>query len=907
MSEYWLFVILIGYLAVLFLIAYTAEATRTGRRIANHPLTYALSLAVYCTAWTYYGSVGLAARSGVGFLTIYLGPVIAMPLWVVVLRKVISITKRHKLSTLADFISFRYGKSRMIGALVTLVCLISVVPYISLQLKAVSETFHIMSGSTELLKRTSTGVSTFFVAFVLALFAAFFGTQTSDASTRRRGIVTSVAFESLLKLVFFLVIGIVVTFVWYNGSSDVYHKALAALPDLKSTLSLNGIGAGVDWGYSIALSFVAIFLLPRQFQVSVIENFSTKHITTATWAFPLYLLLFNLFVVFIAWAGRLELGDAVNQDYYSLLLPLSRGDNWLALLVFLGGFSASISMVVISSLALSAMVSNNLIIPYGYLNRFATGNSKDNARLIKVIRRVSIFLLILLSYAFFNRFNAAISLSAIGLIAFVLIAQLAPSFFIGLFWSRATTRGAMAGIISGTVVVFYTLIIPFVQQAFFQDTSFIEHGPWGVGLLNPYKLFGLDLLTPVNHAFMWSMLVNTSALLITSIYARSGYRERNYAEMVVNEASLAGMEDQMYVWKGEAYVSDIKDVLVKFLGVNKTERALDIFYRKYDISSDKIEADSRLVLFAEKLLAGRIGSASARILIANVIKEQPVTLSDVLEIMEESKQTLASNRKLEDRSRLLHRITAELSAANKALIEQDKQKDEFLDTVAHELKTPITSIKAAAEVLQGDLEMEENVRELFITNIVNDAERLSILIHNILDIEKLESGRVALNKAEHQVSETVKKAINGVEQVARQKDVKLKLKSADESVTIAYDEDRMLQVLTNVLTNAIKFVPESTGMVNISMFKLYNLVYITIEDNGKGIPPEDAPFVFDRFYQSKDQNRRKPQGSGLGLAICKKIMERHHGDITLDPDHSKGARFIITLPVRIDEAETIDS
>ena len=639
---------------------------------------------------------------------------------------------------------------------------------------------------------------------------------------------------------------------------------------------------------------MAIFLLPRQFQVGVIENLSTKHLKTAVWSFPLYLLLFNLFVIYIAWAGRLELGNAVNSDYYSLLLPLNRGNQFLAMLVFLGGFSASISMVVVSSLALSAMVSNNLIIPYGYIKRFAAGDPKGNARLIKVIRRVAIFLLILLSYFFFTSFELGMPLTSIGLMAFVLVAQLAPSFFLGILWNRASAKGAIWGIVLGFTTVFYTLILPIAWNTYYPNSTFLTEGPLGIGWLHPNRLLGIDYLTTINHAYIWSLFVNTATLVLVSLFIKAGYRERNYAEMIVNEASYGDLEDQAFVWRGEAYVDDIKGVLIKFLGEKKTERALDIFYRKYNVSSDQQEADSRLVLFAEKLLAGRIGSASARILIANVIKEQPVALTDVLDILEESRQTLASNRQLADKSRQLHNLTDKLKTANETLIAQDKQKDEFLDTVAHELKTPITSIKAAAEILNEDDELEAAIRQQFIGNIVNDAERLSILIHNILDLEKLASGQINLNIAEHRVSETLSKTIRGLEQQANHRTVSLTMKATDSIGH--YDEDRMIQVLTNVTMNALKFAPAETGEVCLAVEETTEAILVAIMDNGKGVPAEDAPYIFDRFYQSKDQNRRKPQGSGLGLSICRKIMERHQGTIILDQNYTNGARFIITIP-----------
>ena len=368
MNNFALITIIIIYLAVLFFIAFFAEKKKQSKWV-NNPYVYTLSLAVYCSAWTYYGSIGIAANSGINFLPIYLGPVIAAPLWIIVLRKVIRISKQHKISSIADFISLRYGNNRFLGALVTVICLFGTLPYISLQLKAVSETFEIMSDNTSYVSTTVLDDSTFYVALLLAIFAAFFGTQNTDASEKHKGIIASVAFESILKLVFFLIIGIYVTFYLFDGTTDIYNK-ISITENFKELTTLNGVEDGFNWFFMIALSIMAIFLLPRQFQVSVLENNREKHLKKAIWLFPLYLLLFNIFVIFIAWAGKLTFGDSVNAEYYTLLLPLKNGNTFLATLVFLGGFSAVISMVVVSTLALSTMVSNNLIIPYGFLDKF---------------------------------------------------------------------------------------------------------------------------------------------------------------------------------------------------------------------------------------------------------------------------------------------------------------------------------------------------------------------------------------------------------------------------------------------------------------------------------------------------------------------------------------------------------
>ncbi|TSE09222.1 MULTISPECIES: ATP-binding protein [Aquimarina] len=893
MNNYLLITIIVIYLAFLFLIAFWAEKNSKSRWV-NNPYIYVLSLAVYCSAWTYYGSVGIASQSGISFLTIYLGPVISIPLWIVVMKKIIRISKQHKISSIADFISLRYGNNRFLGALVTMICVFAIVPYISLQLKAISETFEIITDETSYVSTSVLDDSTFYIAVLLAVFVAFFGTQATDASQRRKGIMTTVAVESILKLVFFLVIGIYVTFFLFDGTTQIYEKA-SQLDNFREITSFNGLEAGFNWMFTIALSFFAIFLLPRQFHVAVVENDREKYLKKAIWLFPLYLLLFNVFVIFIAWGGNLTLTDEVNQDYYTLLLPLHHDNLILAMLVFLGGFSAVISMVVVSTLALSTMVSNNLIIPYGFLDKFIKSNPEKNANYIKNIRRISIFSLIIIAYFFYINFSYELSLFSIGLISFVVIAQLAPSFFIGLFWNRGSARAAKIGMIIGVFIVIYTLILPFVFNVLAENNSFVDQGLFRVELLKPYALFGIDFLSPEAHAFFWSMFFNTFSFLIFSLLSKGNYRERNYAEMFVNSSNYANLQEGAFVWKGEAYVSDIRNVLTRFLGEERTERALNLFNLKYKVSKEEERADSRLINFSEKLLTGSIGSASARILIGSVAKEQPVSLLEVLKILEESKETIATNKALKEKSNELTILTNQLKEANSELLLQDRLKDEFLDTIAHELKTPITSIKAASEVLTDGDDMPDELQSKFLNNIVTDADRLARLIHNILDLEKLSSGREELEIQSNQISSTIEKAIYGISQIADSKGINVIHKNGSETIA-KYDEDRMLQVLTNLLSNALKFTEPEKGIIKVVTKEKKNEIMIIVEDNGKGVPKEDFNYIFDKFYQSKHQNIKKPMGSGLGLAISKEIIESHQGEIWIDKQYKKGARFVFTIP-----------
>jgi len=894
MNNYVLIFIIVAYLAFLFLIAFWAEKNSKSKWV-NNPYIYVLSLAVYCSAWTYYGSVGIASQSGISFLTIYLGPVMSLPLWILVMRKVIRISKQHKISSIADFISLRYGNNRFLGALVAIICVFAIVPYISLQLKAISETFEIITDDTSYVSTSALDDSTFYISVLLAVFIAFFGTQATDASQRRKGIMTAVAVESVLKLAFFLIVGIYITFYLFDGTTDIYQQA-STLENFKKITSFNGLESGFNWLFTILLSFFAIFLLPRQFHVSVVENERERYLKKAIWLFPLYLLLFNVFVIFIAWAGNLTLVDnTVNHDYYTLLLPLYHDNLVLAILVFLGGFSAVISMVVVSTLALSTMVSNNLIIPYGFLDKFIKGNPEKNANYIKNIRRISIFTLIIVAYFFYVNFSYELSLFSIGLIAFAIIAQLAPSFFIGLFWNRGSAKGAVIGMVTGILVVIYTLILPFVVNVLTGSNTLVDEGLLGIKMLKPYELFGISFLSPEAHAFFWSILLNTFGYLTFSLSSKGNYRERNYAEMFVNSNNYANLQEGAFVWKGEAYVSDIRNVLNRFLGEERTERALNIFNVKYGVSKREEMADARLINFSEKLLTGSIGSASARILIGSVAKEEPVSLLEVLKILEESKETITINKALKEKSEELTELTEQLKTANSELLIQDRLKDEFLDTIAHELKTPITSIKAASEVLTEEDDMPKELKDRFLDNIVTDSDRLARLVHNIMDLEKLSNGRQELVVQINEINETIQKAISGIEHIAQTKGVEV-IHERGLSIYVSYDEDRMLQVLTNLLSNALKFIAPTTGNILIIAKEKQDIVEIAIEDNGKGIPKEDMNYIFDKFYQSKHQNIKKPIGSGLGLAISKKIIEGHQGKIWIDKKYKKGARFVFTIP-----------
>ena len=882
MNSYLLFALVILYLGILFFIAYFAEKKRSSFWV-NNPYVYSLSLAVYCSAWTYYGSIGVAANQGLEYMAIYVGPIIIIPSWIYLNSKIIRISRVNKISSIADFIGLRYGNSRSLSAIIALVCILAIIPYIALQIKSISETFHLITvteNSTSILFDSST-----YVVIIIALFSSYYGTKYVDASEKRLGIISAVAAESFFKLIFFVILGLFVVYGVFNGFEDIYRQA-EKLPDFAAKNSFNGLEGSFNWFLMLMLSMSAIFLLPRQFHTAIIENRKEKHIKTAIWLFPLYLLIFNFFVFPIAWGGKiLFFGQDVNPELYSILIPQKFGNIFISTLVFFGGLSACISMIIISSISLSIMLSNNIIIPYGWLDKFKSENDTDNTKSIVNIRKVSIFLLIISGFIFYKYLLLGKSLFSIGLVSFVLIAQLGPSFFGAIFWRRGTYAGSVSGIIVGVLLCFLGLILPsfsenFVQSEFYQSEFF--------------SFFKIPYLSPITQIFFWSMLVNSALFILISANTVSNYRERNYAELYVDIDDYIQNHENAYIWKGTANVSDIQKILVRFLGQKKTEQALKIFNLKYNITDESDTADSRFIKFSENLLSGRIGTASAKILIEGVTKEDKISLPEVLQILEESKENISINKQLSEQSSQLLKLSGDLQVANINLIEKDQQKDEFLDSVAHELRTPLTAIRATSEILLDDEDMPAELKKDFLENIISESDRLNEIINDILYLDKLETGTISLHISENNIIETFKKSLKPLLHLFDQRHLHHSEVHLLENEIYRFDEQRMIQVFQNILGNALKFTNEQ-GMIQTKFQEKDDQLKISVFNTGKTIPEEDLEFIFDKFYQSKNQNLRKPIGSGLGLAICKKIMIAQNGNIEVK-NKEIGVSFEIYLP-----------
>ncbi|MCB0211812.1 MAG: histidine kinase, partial [Anaerolineae bacterium] len=399
-----------AYIGFLFAIAhYSDKRADAGRSVISNPYIYSLSLAVYCTAWTFYGSVGRAASTGIGFLPIYLGPTLMAALWYPVMRKIIRISKLNRITSIADFISSRYGKSSSLAGLVTIIAVVGIIPYISLQLEAVSTSFSVMWEHSEIAASVPRGNMTifsdtaFYVALLLATFAIIFGTRHLDTTERHEGLVAAIGFESIIKLMSFLAVGFYVTYGIFNGFSDIFTQA-SQIPELQSLFTMENAGTYTDWTWLMFLSMMAIMFLPRQFQMTVVENVNEKHLDKAIWLLPLYLLVYNIFVLPIALGGLLLFSSgAVDADTFVLTIPISQGQEELALMVFIGGLSAATGMVIVATVSLSTMVSNELVMPaLLHFGPLRLSKSRDLGGVLLGIRRGTIILVLLLGYSYFR-------------------------------------------------------------------------------------------------------------------------------------------------------------------------------------------------------------------------------------------------------------------------------------------------------------------------------------------------------------------------------------------------------------------------------------------------------------------------------------------------------------------------
>ncbi len=895
-----------GYVGLLFAIAYYGDQRAdAGRSIIANPYIYALSLAVYCTSWTFYGSVGRAATSGIGFLPIYLGPTLMAVLWWYMMLKIIRISKANRITSIADFVASRYGKSQLLGGLVTIIAVIGIIPYISLQLKAVSNSFSIILKYPVIAAPDSQASiplladNTFYIALLLATFTILFGTRHLDASERHEGLVAAIAFESLVKLLAFVAVGVYVTYVLYDGFADIIASA-TEYPELRSLLEFGGSSVDyTSWASLTFLSMLAIMFLPRQFQIAVVENVDERHLNKAVWLFPLYLLAINLFVLPIAFAGLMHFpAGNIDADTFVLTVPIAHQQSLLTLAVFIGGLSSATGMVIVETIALSTMVCNNLAMPF--LLRFHALHLHERAdlsSLIVGIRRGAIVGVLMLGYAYFRLAGEAYALVSIGLISFAAVAQFAPAILGGTFWKGATRRGAVCGLSAGFLVWAYTLLLPSFAKSGWLPLAFVEHGLFGITLLKPLELFGLTGLDDITHCLFWSMFFNVGAFVTVSLLTTASLDEQIQANLFVNSNGVPGLKRAESL-RGDASINELITLVGRFLGQHRAQSAFDSYALKRGAKLPRdLGADADLIHFAETLLAGAIGAGSARVVVASVVQEEPLGIDKVMNILDEASQVLAYSRQLEQKSRELEVVTTELRSVNERLQELDRLKDDFVSTVTHELRTPLTSIRAFSEILHDNPALDAVQREKFLGIIIKESERLTRLINQVLDLAKLESGAAEWNSGEIDLREVIDDAVSATSQVFRDRGVRIETRLPTAVPLVNADRDRLMQVMLNLLSNAIKFCRPGEGRVTVTLREITGALQVDVTDNGIGISAEDQKIIFEKFRQVGDTLTEKPQGTGLGLPICRQIIRHFGGRLWVVSTAGAGATFSFNLPL----------
>lgn len=877
------------YVVFLFIVAFAAERAAMGGRGGwlRSPLIYTLSLSIYCTAWTFYGAVGYAARSGLEYLTIYIGPTLVVVGWWWVLRKLVRIGRTQRITSIADLISSRYGKSNALAVGVTVLAVIGTTPYIALQLQSVTVSFNVFSSAYgEVMPRSSQDSNALWIASGLALFTIVFGTRNLDVNERHHGVVMAIAVEAIVKLFALLAVGVFVVWGLAGGVGDILTR-----------IDASDIGdwqlRGDRWASLIFLSAAAFLCLPRMFQVMVVENEEEDHLRTASWAFPLYLLVMSLFVVPIAVVGLDLMPAGSNPDFFVLTVPLATGNDGLAMLSFLGGFSSATSMVIVAALALSTMVSNHIVMPI-WLSTQSSGASVsgDVRHVVLLSRRISIAAVVFLGYLYFRLSGGGVALASIGLIAFAGVAQFLPVLIGGVFWRGATRTGAMVGLTVGFVIWAYALLLPSFGTGTLISETMLAEGPFGLGWLRPQAFFGIGGLDPLVHAIFWSMLLNTIAFFVASLAGFPSPLERLQGAQFVNVFEHSSTPQS---WSGSlAQSEDLMVMAQRIIGAREAQSLFAREAQRQGVSGLLPEPSPDFLQVLERELAGSVGAATAHAMIGQIVGRASVSVEDLMAVADETAQMMEYSSRLEAKSEEQARTARQLRQANEKLTQISEQKDNFLSQVSHELRTPMTSIRAFSEILR-DSERLTSEEKLKYSSIIHDESlRLTRLLDDLLDLSVLESGRVSLNEQSGNLSELLDHALASALTGATTTELRVVRNKPHEEILLHTDLDRLSQVFINLIGNAQKYCDAAKPTLRIEVSQGSGQLMVDFIDNGSGISKSDQAVIFEKFART---GQHRVSGAGLGLAICREIMTRLGGAVDYLPGQ-RGAAFRVILPAQ---------
>ncbi len=882
-----LLAVALAYVILLFGVAFLAErhAAKGRGGWLRSPVVYTLSLSIYCTAWTFYGAVGYAARSGLEYVTIYLGPTLVMVGWWWVLRRLVRIGRMQRLTSVADLISSRFGKSTSLGVIVTLMAVVSATPYIALQLQSVTLSFSVFAeaggrpwGQDEL------AGGAIWVAIGLAVFTVLFGTRNLDANERHHGIVMAIAVEAAVKLLALVAVGVFVVWGIAGGPAQI-------LTQIETSPIATWQQDGSRWISLIFLSAAAFICLPRMFQVLVVENVDERHLNIAGWAFPAYLMLMSLFVVPIAVVGLRLLPTGANPDLFVLTVPLSQGRDGLAMLSFLGGFSSATSMVIVATIALATMVSNHIVVPIWLATRGNTPQAKmsgDVRAVILLTRRLTIAGVLLLGYLYYRLSGGGAALAAIGLVSFTGAVQVLPALIGGIFWRGATRVGAAMGLITGFLVWSWTLFLPSFGSAAILSELTTPAGPFGIGWLRPDALFGIEGMDPLVHGIMWSMLLNAAMFFIGSVFSFPTPLERLQGAQFVNVFDFSTGSQP---WRTS--VANAEDLLIMSQRIIGGREAQSFFQRAAQEQGKDGYLPDVTPVFMEALereLSGSVGAATAHAMIGQLSDGSGVSVEDLIAVADEAAQILEYSNQLEAKSAEQDRTARALRGANEQLTALSVQKDAFLSQISHELRTPMTSIRSFSEILR-DSEMTAEDQARYAGIIHDETLRLTRLLDDLLDLSVLANGQVTLQDQTGRLTDLIDRAISVVN--GEKGGLTVKRTPAKEQISLRTDLDRLVQVFINLIANARKYCDAPKPVLKIEVSHGDGLLFIDFIDNGSGIAPENQKLIFEKFARVADEG--KAGSAGLGLAICREVMTRLGGHITYLPAQG-GAAFRVALP-----------
>lgn len=924
--------IIIGYIGILYLIANWAESGGSlAKRISSSSTVYILSIAVYCTSWTFYGSVGLASRTGILVYAVYLGPTLLMLVMWPLMQRILLIKDAYHVNSIADFLSARFNRSLSLAALTTVVAMIGIVPYLALQLKSINSTISVVMQTN-----TIDAVITWVIWLGVALFTIIFGIRHIDPTERHPGMMLALACEGVVKLIAMLCAGIFVCFFMFDSPAEIFTQLTDQEPQAASAMTQ--IPSIMTWTSYLLLAGSAFFMLPRQFHVVVVENPSSQYIKQAQWKLPVYLLLMTMFVMPIAAAGILTLGPD-KPDTYMLALPLSQQQFALTLLVFIGGFSAAMAMLMVSGMTLATMFCNHIALP---LLR-QTFPQRKFGRYLLQIRWLGVFMVFSAGQAFYLFLGDSHLLANMGMISFCAVLQFLPLVLAGLYWRDVNAKGAIIGLSCGFAVWAYCLFIPSLMKSGWVDASLLDAGPWGLQWLHPEHLFG-SMMNNNSHGAFWSLIANVSGLVFASVLTKETPQEARYNAEIIDTMTQGDSEqEQTLDLPAEIALPPKVDILTSLFdqyfkgsaGSEKVELILTEAKLTDQTHITTLEL-ANLAKTAERQLSGATGAAMAHALIddsglftqqesqaleqaysqlLSEFKISPTQLRQQLNYAQK-KQALVKQyseqleSQVEARTNELQCAMTKLQETQSQLVEKEKQASlgMLVAGIAHEVNTPIGICVTASSNLQHEVtqlkqDFESNqLSEKGLLEFLDICDESASIIHNNNQraSELVRSFKqIAVDQSSDELRElNLKHYLDEILISMRPR-----LKNSPHQITVSCPEEikchlyagTLAQVITNLIMNSLlhAFDEQQQGNIELQIEELEQDIRLVFSDDGKGLNEEDAKKLFDPFFTTK----RNQGGSGLGTHLIHNLITRKlNGKVSVETALGKGLRYTIDFP-----------